>query len=109
MNGDAVGNQLIVRDGTVSAGGFIAGGYSEYGSAKGNTVTIENASLSRGMASLKVTGGRALKDATENSVIVNGGEIDAEVIGGESKSDGNPFFFRHRRHLRKWKRHGKYG
>ncbi len=89
VNGDAVGNQLIVRDGTVSAGGFIAGGYSEYGSAKGNTVTIENASLSRGMASLKVTGGRALKDATENSVIVNGGEIDAEVIGGESKSDGN--------------------
>ena len=87
--GDVTENQLILRDGKVSAGGFLTGGHSEYGNATGNIVTIDNATLSRGLSLLKVIGGYASKDATDNSVIVNGGEIGAEVIGGESKSDGN--------------------
>ena len=89
VKGDVTDNQLILRDGKISVGGFLAGGDSIEGNAMGNTVTIENASLSRGISLVKVIGGYASKDATDNSVIVNGGEIGAWVIGGESKTDGN--------------------
>ena len=89
-NGDALGNQLILRDGTVSVGGVISGGVSENGNAMDNAVTIDNASLSTGgLSPLRVIGGQATKDATDNIVTVNGGTISAEVNGGRSTVNGN--------------------
>lgn len=89
-NGDAAGNQLILRDGTVSVGGVIAGGVSADGNATGNAVTIDNASLSTGgMSPMRVIGGQASNNATDNTVTVNGGNVGAEVIGGRSTSSGD--------------------
>lgn len=91
-HGDAAGNQLILRDGTVSVGGFVAGGVSADGNATGNAVTIDNASLSTGgMSPMRVIGGQASNNATDNTVTVNGGNIGAEVIGGDARAhyDGN--------------------
>ena len=89
-NGDAVGNQLILRDGTVSVGGVIAGGVSADGNATGNAVTIDNASLSTGgMSPMRVIGGQASNNATDNTVTVNGGNVGAEIIGGRSTASGD--------------------
>ena len=89
-HGDAAGNQLILRDGTVSVGGFVAGGVSADGNATGNAVTIDNAFLSTGgMSPMRVIGGQASNNATDNTVTVNGGNVGAEVIGGRSTSSGD--------------------
>ena len=81
--GDATNNTVTVSGGTVGGFGmgFLYGGHSVYGNAANNTVTI-----SGGTVKNTVYGGNSGGDATGNTVTISGGKVNRDVYGGLARN-----------------------
>ena len=81
--GNATDNHVKVITGTVNA--IVAGGFSDKGSAIGNSVEIEGGTFSRSYGT-GVAGGvsdaHASGNANQNTVIIKGGIFEKDVDGG---------------------------
>ena len=66
--------------------GYVRGGYSDSGTASGNTVSISDGDCDTRIMN-DVTGGASYSSSTDNSVTVSGGTISGRVYGGSSSCD----------------------
>ena len=75
----ADGNIVTIKSGTVN---FVAGGYSERGSAKNNQVSVSGGTVNAEVYGGYVGGGTG--EATNNKVEISGGTVGSSVYGGYS-------------------------
>ena len=94
--GDVVDNQVILKDtasvGSGTGAGNVYAGLSNTGKVAGNILYIQNQATIKGTAYGGYQDGSAsTKPAEQNQVLMSGGSVGGDIIGGGSKTDGQVF------------------